>query len=387
MKKVIAFLVALVLLGGTIFGMHTSAGKQLNFNNPAFGYWTNNQKFQSPVAIRANLNKDSLVVLGSSELEHGMSTPYHPQNIFKGNTFQPMLIGSSYYQSLSHAITLAALEPAMEKRKVALIVSPQWFRKKGVEAGAFASRFSESAFIDMLQNEKLSKETKSHIADRAVSLLQVDKPVQKRVKNYNNILLANKGNVFTRTKYSFYKAFLDDRQKQGILVTASADGISHGTPGPLVSAVPNWDTYRTQSVSDAEKVTNNNDFKIYNKYFNRILKPHLSKRKDSSKTSSYSKSPEYEDLKCFLDVCTELGIQPMLILPPVNGKWYDYTGFPKQRRDKFYNNVKEIAGNYPNALVTDFSNDDYTDYFMEDSIHIGWKGWVSIDEVLYKFDS
>ncbi|MFR9062697.1 MAG: D-alanyl-lipoteichoic acid biosynthesis protein DltD [[Clostridium] scindens] len=46
------------------------------------------------------------------------------QNMFKGNVFQPMLLGAGHYQSLSHAITLAAIEPAMENRKVVLLVSP-----------------------------------------------------------------------------------------------------------------------------------------------------------------------------------------------------------------------------------------------------------------------
>lgn len=385
MKKITAFLVALVLLGGTIFAIHTEAGRHLNFNNPQFSYWTDNRKFQSPAAIRANLNKDSLVVLASSELQHGVSTPYHPQNMFKGNTFQPMLIGAGYYQTLSHAVTLAALEPSMEKRKVVLMVAPQWFRKAGVLPEAYSSRFSENSFLDMLDNTKLSKETKEYITDRSVKLLSADKAMQKRVLDYDNLYLKGEKNSLLKIKYDIYRCFLDDKEKQNIITAAFSSGITHKKETVLSSSEPDWNTYMTEAAEDAKAATSNNNFQISNKYYNFKIKPQLKKRKGSSHKSSYASSPEYDDLKCFLQVCKELDVEPMLILLPMNGRWYDYTDFPKERRDQFYENVKKVAADYPNAKITDFSNDDYTDYFMEDTVHIGWKGWVSINEILYKF--
>lgn len=57
---------------------------------------------------------------------------------------------------------------------------------------------------------------------------------------------------------------------------------------------------------------------------------------------------------------------------PVNGPWYDYAGFPKERRDVYYNKVRdqvEKAG-YP---VVDFSSHEYDKYFLKDTIHLGRK--------------
>lgn len=385
MKKITAFFIAFVLFAGTVFGIHTAANRNLNFHNPDFGYWTNDQKFHAPEAVRQNLNPDSLVVFASSELQHGTDTPYHPKNMFKGNTFQPMLIGAGYYQSLSHAITLAALEPSMKKKKVVLMVSPQWFRKKGVLPKAFASRFSESSYLDMLDNPKLSGQTKAYMAKRSVALLSEDPAMQTRVKDYESLYLNPHGNPALRFKSKLYISFLKEKEKQTIITSAMSSGIHHNSRIPLYSEEPDWDSYMQKAEEDAKQATAGNDFQIDDTYFNRKLKPHLAERKGSSKTSSYSESPEYDDLTCFLNVCQELDIEPMLILLPVNGKWYDYTEFPKERRDMFYQNVKEIAAKYPNVSVTDYADQDYTDYFMEDTIHIGWKGWVNINEVLYKF--
>lgn len=385
MKKVAAFLLALVLTLGTVVGLHVYASKSLDFHNPKFGYWTSSKKFQAPDAIKANLDKNTLVVLGSSELEHGKTTPYHPQNMFKNNKLHMMLIGAGHYQCLSHAITLAAIEPGMQKRKVVLLVSPQWFRKPGVVPKAFSSRFSESAYIDMLENPKLSTDTKEYISRRADKLLSADKPTQKRIEDYNNLFLKKEGSALDKLRFRLHTQFLREKESQSILLAAKTHGFDTRDKTPVHDTVPDWNAYMKQAAADGKKHASNNRFQISNKYYDWKVKPQLKKRKGSSRNSSYSVSPEYDDLKCFLNVCKDLDIEPMLVLLPVNGRWYDYTQFPKKDLQDFYTKVHDIAADYPGTKVVDYSSDYYTDYFMEDTIHIGWKGWVTLDEALYKF--
>lgn len=296
-----------------------------------------------------------------------------------------MLIGTGHYQCLSHAITLAALEPQMQKRKVVLLVSPQWFRKTGIEPAAFASRFSESSYIDMLQNSKLSKETKEYITRRAESLLDADRPTQKRIISYDNLLVKKSGNPLEKLRFLLYKGFLEEKQKQSILMLAEANGIAKPSTKAYHTGAPDWNTLEAQALKDGQKAASNNEFQISDKYYEWKVKPQLESRKGSSRNSSYASSPEYEDLKCFLNVCKDLNIEPMLVLLPVNGRWYDYTEFPKNDLEQFYKNVRDIAHSYKGTQVVDYSEEYYTDHFMEDTIHIGWKGWVKVDEVLYQF--
>ena len=64
------------------------------------------------------------------------------------------------------------------------------------------------------------------------------------------------------------------------------------------------------------------------------------------KQADYTQSPEYGDLICFLNVCRDLGIRPLLVSLPVNGPWYDYTGFPQQSRQAYYQKIRDIAAEY-----------------------------------------
>ena len=385
MKKIAAFFTTLIMAGITILGMHVYSSGKTEFHSPDFGFWTAEQKFQAPEAVKSNLNENSLVIMASSELEHGKGTPYHPQNMFKGNVFQPMLLGAGHYQSLSHAITLAAIEPAMENRKVVLLVSPQWFRPRGILPKAYASRFSESAFIDMLKNKNLSEETKREITDRTINLLSADRTMQNRIISYKKLLIEHEKNPIETAKFKAYNAFLNEKQRQSVLIQSAVDGIRRDQEIGLEIKEPDWEASYANAEKDARKMTSNNRFQISNKYYNWKVKPQLKKRKGSSVSSSYLESPEYKDLKCFLDVCEDLEIEPMIVLLPVNCKWYDYTKFPKDGLAAYYSKVSDTVKEYQDAKLVDLSAISDQDYYLEDTIHIGWKGWVKLDEIIYQF--
>ena len=110
----------------------------------------------------------------------------------------------------------------------------------------------------------------------------------------------------------------------------------------------------------------------------------MEEEKDSGIKTGYSVSPEYGDLECFLMTCRDLSITPLLIITPVNGYWYDYIGFPADAREDYYRQIREMADQY-HAKVCDFSDREYEPYFMEDTIHIGWKGWVDACEAIYGY--
>ncbi|MBJ8128279.1 D-alanyl-lipoteichoic acid biosynthesis protein DltD, partial [Bacillus cereus] len=81
-------------------------------------------------------------------------------------------------------------------------------------------------------------------------------------------------------------------------------------------------------------------------------------------------SPEYEDLQIVLDLLKQSGAKPLFISVPVKGPWYDYAGFPKERREAYYKKVHEQIekAGYP---IADFSNHEYDKYFLKDHMHLG----------------
>jgi D-alanine transfer protein len=68
----------------------------------------------------------------------------------------------------------------------------------------------------------------------------------------------------------------------------------------------------------------------------------------------------------------------------MNGFWSDYTGVPKKVRNQCYIQIKQMIQKTGFEYV-DFSGHEYERYFLHDTQHIGWKGWVYIDQAMDRF--
>ena len=144
-----------------------------------------------------------------------------------------------------------------------------------------------------------------------------------------------------------------------------------------------WDQLQEMAAQEGKQQATNNNFGFINYEWARIKKqvPFL---KGYLHNASYSKSPEYYDFQLVLDLLKESGAKPLFISVPVNGKWYDYGGFSKKERSAYYTKIKKQiqAEGFP---VVDLSNHEYTPYFLKDSEHLGWVGWVYIDKAIKDF--
>jgi D-alanine transfer protein len=379
-----AYLTALLLFLGTVIAGHFYMGGKVAANNPSFSTWSSETKSTSLAGLTENMNEGSIPVFGSSEFQHGIDTIYHPASVFAGNRFNPMLIGAGYYQSLSHAITLAAISDSLQQRKAVLILSPQWFRKSGVVDQAYASRFSEILYTAMLENEQLSDETKDYMTARTEQLLSADEKTLDRVQLHNTVLREKNGTLMENGLETLWDLFLGEKDRFGIAAAQMTGGIQMGSGICEQDESPDWDALLAQAEADGE-VENTNLFYINDTAYKK-LEPYLAAKKDmnANAVNGYQNSPEYEDLRCFLQVCSELEIEPMLVLLPVNGYYYDYTGFPASARQGYYEKIRTLAAEF-DAEVADFSDQEYTKYFFEDRVHLGKKGWVLVNESLYEF--
>ena len=73
-----------------------------------------------------------------------------------------------------------------------------------------------------------------------------------------------------------------------------------------------WDAELTAAVTEAERLTDNNDFGMLNDYYTTYIGRKLEQQKDKDSNLSYSVSKEYGDLKVLLDICKLKGIEPLL---------------------------------------------------------------------------
>lgn len=96
------------------------------------------------------------------------------------------------------------------------------------------------------------------------------------------------------------------------------------------------------------------------------------------------KSVECKDLSLLMEVCKQKNIKPYFILMPVNGWFYDFMGLPKEKRIDFYDKIESnIKDNGFEAL--NMKELEYKPYYLTDIMHLGWKGWLYVDEKISRY--
>ena len=324
----------------------------------------------------------NLYLMGSSEL--GVTVDQNPSTWLPTNAtdFDLYESGRGNQQSLYHAIELAAVGPSIANKKVALILSPQWFVQGGVKASLFQSVFSHAAWDAMLANPKLSASTRQKLITRVGSLMPqlctfgascatttasevqevVDAPYTVFTSRVNALRDTYKG-VDYRKAVSYTGAWEPGRQSMTTIDWAAEDVKANATGKARVGK---------------------NLYNMEDAYYQKRIVPQLDKLKGQQAGVTYTSSVEYDDLQIFLDVAHDLDIDVMLIPLPVNGAWSDFTGLPKAQRDGFAANIRHIAATNA-AQLTDLTTNAYEPYYFFDTLHLGWRGWLDVTRACWDF--
>ncbi|KAA6450047.1 D-alanyl-lipoteichoic acid biosynthesis protein DltD [Bacillus atrophaeus] len=320
-----------------------------------------------------------LPIYGSSELSR--LDKFHPSNYFQVNNqgFTPYLVGKGGSQSLIHAINFAAHADQLKGKKLVFIVSPQWFTKHGSDEQHFAPNYSALQGLDLAFNDTIDPAVKKQMMKRMLHYKAVTNDAVLS-ELYQAMLQGQtwKVNLLKPAAKSYYSLL----QKKDLYYSMAE---SEGPKRQVSQSVKDkpWSVLKQEADKMGEDHSRSNVFHIDDPSY-RKLKHKVPKVKNRNKHRTYAKSPEFGDFELMLDILKDAGAEPMFVSIPVNGKWYDYTGFPKNGRTDYYKKVKkqiEAKG----FQVADLSGHEYDPYFMKDTIHIGWKGWVYVDKAIEEF--
>lgn len=337
--------------------------------------------------------EDTLLIFGSSELRTTeIST--HPANFFAGKRagFQVDLIGRGSCQSLIHALQIAASGDALRGKKVVLITSPQSYVPEGIAPDLFAANFSPQQYLELVADGTLSEGTKAALSRRVAELLEEYKALPDAAPTDPAIAALAEhtaaptlwSGVATGVLSPYYAAsrwLLDKKDK----VTARSileQGEDYPAPGELPAI--DWEAEEQAAVAQGREMSSNNEYWMLNGYYTTYIGSRLERQKDRDKSLSYARSKEYGDLELLFTVCREKGVEPLFVHVPLHGPWSDYTGFDPSRREEYYRNVREIADRH-GVRTLDLTGQEYEEYFMCDTMHLGWKGWLAVDKALIDY--
>lgn len=327
-------------------------------------------------------NQHFLPIFGSSELAR--LDRFHPANYFQVNKegVTPFLVGRGGTESLIHFLNLAEHKDQLRGKKLVFVLSPQWFQPGGADESHFAPNFSSLQGYDFAFNNEINPVMKKKAIKRLLKFKAVS--ADPMLTALYDAEISN--DPFAKRKAQVIKPFaLMYRNlliKKDLYYTLAGGLHRHRDISTKVKA-KSWNQLEQLADQLGQKESRTNKFMIIDSQYRKLEKriPELQNTKEGA---TYGRSVEYQDFQLILDLLHESGAKALFISVPVNGKWYDYVGFPKEGRKAYYTRIRQQIEK-SGFSVADFSNHEYDPYFMKDTIHIGWKGWVYTDKAIEDF--
>ncbi len=315
--------------------------------------------------------------VGSSELSR--MDPFHPSVLARKyqRNYQPLLIGNAGTQSLTHFVNLQSSLKQLRGKKLVMIISPQWFTAQGQRPDAFGYYYSP------LEVSTWLLQAKNTIADRYAARRLLRMPATHSNTLIHNALLR----IAAGQSLGQYRTWLNTQRR----VLQNEDNLFSrfnltNNNRRIVQAekwLPDNGSLKELNVIAgriAARHTTSNHFGIDNQFFNqRLSRGRMDHLRGKQRHFDYRQSPEYSDLELLLTNFAKYDINVQFIIPPVNARWAKYTKLSLPMYTQTVTKIKRQLTSQGFNHVLDLSRDGNRRYFMQDTIHLGWRGWVAVD--------
>lgn len=318
---------------------------------------------------------------GSSEWNRMDS--FHPSVMAEAynRPYRPFLLGQRGAQSLTQYFGMQQITSQMRDKQAVFVISPQWFIKPGENSDAFKYYFNQAQALTWLQKDK------STTADRYAAKRLLEMNVSSSLNKYLEKVAAGKKLSSTDlTKIALKLRFLN--HEDTLFANLQIGNNYKKNILPKTQNLPEiYSEHRLNKLADcyAKKNTTNNKFGIQNNFYKKRISAQVGEIKGSQKNVNYLQSPEYGDLQLVLQQFAQTHTNVLFVIQPINEKWAKYTGLNTHMYQQAVGKIKHQLTSQGFTNIADFSTDGNKKHFMQDTIHLGWRGWLAFDKKVDKF--
>ncbi|EOT40350.1 D-alanyl-lipoteichoic acid biosynthesis protein DltD [Enterococcus columbae] len=333
---------------------------------------------------RAFEEKHYVPFFGSSELSR--ISAFHPSTLAEKyqRGYVPFLLGAPGTQSLTHFLMLQSMGKELSDKKIVFVLSPQWFVPTGVTTDYFDRYFSKQQTYQWLAQLTTINQEDQYFAKRLLNYQMVQKdwllyPALQKVANgqYPSHLQL----LASQLMENFYKH--EDQLFGGLDLISKQEPIEKAKR--ILPKAYSYEKLDQLAYQIGSKRVGNTPFMIDRHYYQHKIRPLLHELKGAQQTFDYRYSPEFSDFELVLATMAKYHIQPLFIIPPVNQEWSNYTGLSQEMLQQFAEKIKFQLTSQGFTNIADFTNQANTPYFLQDTIHLGWRGWLASDQYIRPF--
>lgn len=298
-------------------------------------------------------------------------------------SYRPYFMGQAGAATLSQYFGIQQITSELENKQAVFVISPQWFTKEDHDPTIFQTYFNNDQLTAFLENQS-GDAASQYAANRllkqnpGVSMKSIVEKLAKGEKlsefdqsmiNISSQLNEKQSAIFGQFSIRGRLRYKDHVEK-------------------YLGSLPEQFSYEElENIArkEGEENTTNNDLGVDNHFYNTKLKKDWKKWEGSQKNFNFLKSPEYNDLQLVLDQFAKSKVNVLFVFQPVNKKWMDYTGLSEEMYQHTVEKIRYQLESQGFTNIADFSKNGGDPYFVKDTIHIGWLGWLAFDKVVNPF--
>lgn len=299
-------------------------------------------------------------------------------------SYKPFLLGKAGTQSLTHYFAMQDMTKQLRNKKAVFIISPQWFTKVGQLKAAFSIYYSPLATAQWLlkaHNNFVDRyAAKRLLTMQAVSATSIMGQAIEAVAHGHHLTHAQR--VYLQLRLRTLHS--EDKLFAGLGIQNKLSRLKKDKKKlPKRYAFNRLDHLAGRI---GRRSTTSNPFQIDNYlYRSRLKGKRIKAMKNKQVKLDYRRSPEYADFELILNQFAQSHTNVLFIMPPINAKWAKYTGLSMRMLKQTNRKIKQQLTRQGFNNVLDLTQAGNVNYFMQDTIHLGWRGWLAIDQVVRPF--
>ena len=298
-------------------------------------------------------------------------------------SYRPYFMGQAGAASLSQYFGMQQITSELENKQAVFVISPQWFTKEDQDSVTFQTYFNNDQLTAFLENQS-GDAASQYAANRLLKQnprVPMKGIVEKIAKDEQlsdfDQTMVNLSSEFNERQAALFGQFsIRGRLKYKDYIEKYLNSLP---------AQFSYEELENIARKDAEANTTNNDLGMENHFYTTQLKKDLKNFEGYQKNYNFLKSPEYNDLQLVLDQFAKSKVNVIFVFQPVNKKWMDYTGLSEEMYQHSVEKIRYQLESQGFTNIADFSKNGDEPYFVKDTIHIGWLGWLAFDKVVNPF--
>lgn len=329
------------------------------------------------------LSSNYVPFFGSSEWSRIDS--FHPAVLAKKfhRNYRPFLLGGRGSQSLSQFWGMQGINDSLKNKRAVFVISPQWFVAQGADPNAFNLYYSNLQSVTWIlhvrqtqMNEfaasRLLNMPASH-SNKVIELCLMEIAAGQPIGKWQKLYLKVKLNELRNEEELFSLIRMNDRRQE----------VRHFAK--QLPSTTNKKKLTKLAVDQGKRVVGRNRFGIASKFWNHRLAGSYQHLQGKQKKFNYESSPEYADFELVLAQLAQDHTNVLFVIPPVNKKWSNYTGLSQAMLARFDQKITYQLHSQGFGHVANLSDYGGQKYFMTDTIHLGWRGWLKLDSYIKPF--